>query len=95
MSNLNQTDTAKADITPTLSLSEPTGKYAVGTTNYSFVDPEREETYTEDPDDKREITAKVWYPSESVPQANTAPYISEEYSRAIATSQGISPEDFA
>lgn len=79
---------------PSLALPKPTGKYAVGTTEYSFIDSERDETYTDDPNDKREITAKVWYPSEEVPNAKTAPYLSEEYSQAIATAQQIPSEDF-
>lgn len=77
-----------------LALPEPTGKYAVGTTNYSFVDREREDTYTEDPDDNREITAKVWYPSKEISEANTAPYFGEELGSAIASGLEIPTEDF-
>ena len=76
------------------SLPEPTGDYAVGTTSYYFEDPEREETYTEDPNDNREITAKVWYPSDRVSSADTAPYIDEELSSAIASGLAIPPEEF-
>ena len=50
---------------------EPTGDYAVGTTSYHFIDSDREETYTENPNDRREITAKVWYPSVEVPEADS------------------------
>lgn len=96
MTDLDQNlDASNIDTIPTLSLPKPTGEYAVGTTNYSFIDLEREEIYTEDPNDKREITAKVWYPSEAISEAEPAPYINEAYSNAIATAQGIPPEDFA
>ena len=79
--------------TQVLSFPELTGDYAVGTTSYHFVDPEREETYTEDPNDNRELTAKVWYPSEET-EAATEPYMSEDLSNAIATAVGIPPEKF-
>lgn len=96
MANSNQDITSlETDITQNPALPEPTGDYTVGTTTYSFVDPEREETYTENPDDKREITAKVWYPSQEVPKADTAPYISAELSKALATGLEIPAEDFS
>lgn len=84
-----ETNTTQAPLFP-----EPTGDYAVGTTSLYFADPEREEPFTEDPNDKREITAKVWYPSKSVPGATTAPYMSEELSSAFASGAGIPPQDF-
>lgn len=77
-----------------LSFPKPTGNYTVGTTSYEFIDRQREEIYTEDPNDKREITAKVWYPSEKVPGAATAPYMSEDLSRAVASELGLPSEEF-
>ena len=59
------------------SLPKPSGNYSVGTTSYDFTDPEREEIYTEDPDDKRELMVRVWYPSEKVLGGKRAPYFSE------------------
>lgn len=84
----------ETNTTQAISFPEPTGAYAVGTTSFYFADPEREEIYTEDPNDYREITAKVWYPSGSVPGATTAPYMSEELSSAFASGVGIPPEEF-
>ena len=57
---------------PVLVFPEPTGAYSIGTTTLYFADPKREEIYTEDPNDYREITTKVWYPSEEVPGAPNA-----------------------
>ena len=97
LDNVDSTEINTSDfinLFPTFSLQEPTGEYAVGTTSYHFIDSEREETYTADPNDNREITAKVWYPSIEVPQAETAPYFSEELSSAIALGEDIPPEDF-
>lgn len=59
------------------SLPKPSGDYSVGTTSYHFTDPERQEIYTEDPDDKRELMVRVWYPSEKVLGGKRAPYFSE------------------
>lgn len=95
MTESNRDMTAsETDITSELALPEPTGEYAVGTTNYNFTDSEREETYTENSNDNREITAKVWYPSEEVPEADTAPYVSKELGGAIASGLEIPPDDF-
>ncbi|PIG90744.1 hypothetical protein [Gloeocapsopsis sp. IPPAS B-1203] len=84
----------KTNETQAISFPEPTGKYAVGTTSLYFADPKREELFTEDPNDVREITAKVWYPSEAVPGATTAPYMSEELSSAFASGLGIPTDEF-
>lgn len=84
----------ETDITQAISFPQPTGAYAVGTTSLSFADPERAEIFTEDPNDIREITARIWYPSEAVPNATTAPYISEELSSAFASGLGIPVEEF-
>ena len=98
LDNVDSTEINTSDfinLFPTFSLPEPTGDYAVGTTSYHFIDSEREETYTEDPNDKREITAKVWYPSVEVPEADTTPYFSEELISAIALGLDIPPADFS
>lgn len=84
----------ETNTTQALSFPEPTGAYAVGTTSLYFADPEREEILTEAPNDYREITAKVWYPSVAVPGAVTEPYMSEELSSAFASGLGIPPQDF-
>ncbi|MEM7712965.1 MAG: serine hydrolase [Cyanobacteria bacterium P01_A01_bin.68] len=75
-----------------LSFPEPTGEYSVGTADYYFQDLEREEIYTEDPDDNRELTVKVWYPTE-ISEGHTAPYLSDELSRELASGFGLSEEE--
>ena len=67
----------KSTIKISPSLPKPSGNYSVGATSYHFTDPEREEIYTEDPDDKRELMVRVWYPSEKVLGGKRAPYFSE------------------
>ncbi len=48
---------------PHLRLPEPTGPHPIGTANLFFVDQNRFETFTPDPDDRREIAARIWYPA--------------------------------
>jgi predicted dienelactone hydrolase len=50
----------------------PTGPYAVGTAVYHLTDPARDEIYTDDPTDKRELMVQVWYPAQP-PQPGTKP----------------------
>ncbi|MGK7934831.1 MAG: hypothetical protein AB4206_03365 [Xenococcaceae cyanobacterium] len=88
------TELNNENISQILSFPELTGNYGVGTTSYHFVDLEREETYTENPNDNREVTAKVWYPSVKLPSSETTPYLTKELGNAIASSLGIPPQDF-
>jgi predicted dienelactone hydrolase len=52
----------------------PTGPYAVGTAVYHLIDTSRDEFYTDDPNDKREIMVQVWYPAQP-PQTGTKPVL--------------------
>jgi predicted dienelactone hydrolase len=59
---------------PVVHLPEPSGPYAVGTTALQLVDPDRTETFTDDPDDVRELMVRVWYPAAPTPGAKPMPY---------------------
>ena len=48
---------------PMFELPEPTGSHAVGVTKLQVTDPSREETFTHDPDDHRELMLTIWYPA--------------------------------
>lgn len=48
---------------PVPQLPDPTGTYAIGTFTTFLVDENRLETYTEDPNDNRELVVQVWYPA--------------------------------
>jgi predicted dienelactone hydrolase len=75
-----------------LSLPEPGGQYAVGTTRLVLVDRGRPELFTASPDDHREIAIRVWYPADSDGKAHPAPYYEDAeeivsrfgYPRALA-----------
>jgi dienelactone hydrolase len=57
-----------------LAFPEPTGEYQVGRTSYTFVDENREEAFTEETGDQREVLVRVYYPAEAAPGAAPAPY---------------------
>ncbi len=48
---------------PVVRLPAPTGAYPVGTRTFLFTDSEREERYTGDPNDNRELMVQMWYPA--------------------------------
>lgn len=50
---------------PAFNFPKPTGQYAVGTTEYHWVDINRKESYSEDPKNPyRELMVRIWYPAE-------------------------------
>jgi penicillin G amidase len=70
-------------LNPIVSFPETIGEYNVGTSAYYLVDETREETYTENPDDTRELNVRVWYPTETT-TGTKAPYFSEALGQAIS-----------
>jgi hypothetical protein len=50
---------------PVFRVPQPTGPYAIGTTRMCFVDNSREETFTPDTTDHRELLVQCWYPAET------------------------------
>ncbi|WP_433237864.1 alpha/beta hydrolase family protein [Streptosporangium sp. CA-135522] len=69
---------------------EPSGPYAVGTTVKQWTDPDRPETATSAPDDRRTVVVQLWYPSRERPaSAERARYLgrTEKESRTVA--QGL------
>ncbi|MBD2771381.1 alpha/beta hydrolase family protein [Iningainema tapete] len=83
----------ETNTTQAISFPKPTGAYFVGTTSLYFVDSQREEIYTEDKSDRRELTAKVWYPSVEVPGAVNEPYLSEDLISGLLSRSEDPPQD--
>ncbi len=80
---------------PSLPLPALRGPYQVGKTSYDFVDPSRQEIYSTNTTDKRELMVYVWYPSSAVPGAAPAPYLEDALVPALATQfqqSGDSPD---
>jgi dienelactone hydrolase/predicted double-glycine peptidase len=55
---------------PQFNFPKPTGPYAVGTTEYHWIDNNRKEIYSNDPEHpSRELMVRIWYPAEgSLPE---------------------------
>ncbi|MEU4805736.1 dienelactone hydrolase family protein [Actinosynnema sp. NPDC023587] len=51
---------------------EPSGTFAVGTRVVQWTDPDRPETFTADPDDRRTVVVQLWYPARNSPAAGQA-----------------------
>jgi len=66
---------------PVVQLPQPTGPYAVGSTYLQFADHARPETLTDDPNDTRTFTGRVWYPAEKPKDADPMPY--QEYETSV------------
>ena len=56
----------------TYTLPRPSGKYFIGITYLSFIDDNRKELFDNKQEINREITVKVWYPSDN--RSNPEPY---------------------
>ena len=56
---------------------DPSGPYEIGTLTYHWVDADRPEVFTADPDDRRELMVQVWYPAKGDPSSPRAPYIQD------------------
>ncbi len=66
---------ALALLLPVFRFPTPTGPFGIGTITYDWVDDTRDETFTADPADHRELMIQVWYPATVDPAAPRAPYI--------------------
>jgi len=74
---------------PVFSLPEPTGSYSVGTEMVQ-VETQLDELFTEDPNDKRELMLKVWYPSEAdVSSLEGEKYAADASRAGFATKYGL------
>lgn len=58
-------------------LPTPTGPYPIGTFSVHLTDSARDEIYTADPNDKRELMMQVWYPAAPAPNAPLAPWMAQ------------------
>ncbi|MFE6872706.1 alpha/beta hydrolase family protein [Kitasatospora sp. NPDC057692] len=66
---------------------EPTGRFAVGTRVLQWTDPDRPETATPEPDDRRTVVVQLWYPAEPSPAGTRrARYLgrTEQEARTVA-----------
>jgi dienelactone hydrolase len=68
---------------PIVNLPKPTGSFAVGRTSFDWIDETRDEIFTSQQTDKRELMAYVWYPaSDDVQQS--APWLDPSLASAVS-----------
>ncbi|MDZ4488040.1 carboxylic ester hydrolase [Bacillus cereus] len=60
---------------PVFSFEEPTGPHRVGTKLYNWVDHQRNEPYSKNPNDRRELMVQIWYPAAEKSKGDPEPYI--------------------
>jgi len=69
---------------PVFRMPEPSGPHAVGTRYVYYVDEDRLDTYTPEPDDYREVSVQVWYPADLAGGEQPIRYMQKEAATAFA-----------
>lgn len=72
-------------------LPEPTGPYRISRVHYSFEDLAREEVFTPDEDDRRELLVTFYYPSVPLDEASEAFYIDGLFQQELANMLEMEP----
>ena len=60
---------------PVIKIPKLTGPFTVGTSIYHWVDQDRLEWFTENPNDKRQMMVQIWYPGEKIKKAKRSSYL--------------------
>jgi len=60
---------------PVIKMPKLTGPFTVGTSIYHWVDQDRLEWFTENPNDKRQMMVQIWYPGEKRKKAKRSSYL--------------------
>ncbi|MEU0492478.1 dienelactone hydrolase family protein [Nocardiopsis sp. NPDC006139] len=76
---------------PVPAFPEPSGPYPVGAVTVQWEDPDREETWTDDPRDHRVVVARVWYPAAPDGAGDRAPsaYLGRDAAEAETVAEGL------
>jgi predicted dienelactone hydrolase len=72
-----------------ISLPTPTGPYAVGRTTFEWIDTARDEPFTPDSADQRELIVWVWYPAEPSSGAEGTDYLPGLWGDLVGDALGI------
>ncbi len=60
---------------PVFRFPQPTGPYEIGTLTYHWIDENRPEIFTSNPNDHRELMMQIWYPAKKGSPAPKMPYL--------------------
>lgn len=75
---------------PVFRLAAPSGPYHIGTVTYHWTDSSRQEIFSTDPADRRQLMAQVWYPAREDPLPARAPYVDNAGALSAGLSQALS-----
>ncbi|WP_409185891.1 alpha/beta hydrolase family protein [Amycolatopsis sp. VS8301801F10] len=67
----------------------PSGGFAVGTRVLQWTDPNRPETFTADPQDRRTVVAQLWYPARDSADAPRAQYLGRTTDEARTVAEAL------
>jgi len=62
---------------PVFRFPHPNGPYQIGTLTYHWVDANRSEIFSVDPNARRELMVQIWYPAKSDSSSPRAPYMQD------------------
>jgi predicted dienelactone hydrolase len=62
---------------PVFRFPHPTGPYPIGTLTYHWVDANRPEVFSADPNARRELIVQIWYPAKKDSSSLHAPYLQD------------------
>jgi predicted dienelactone hydrolase len=72
-----------------LLLPAPTGSYSIGRTEYDWIDDDRIDTLSDNPDEQRELLVWIWYPANTTQQRSRTPYLPSAWLDAHNQDPGI------
>jgi predicted dienelactone hydrolase len=64
-------------VLPVFRFPRPSGSYEIGTLTYHWVDANRPEVFSADPNVHRELMVQIWYPAKRKSSSPSAPYIQD------------------
>lgn len=64
-------------VLPVFRFPHPSGPYEIGTLTYHWVDANRPEVFSTDPNARRELIVQIWYPAKGDSSSPLAPYMQD------------------
>jgi dienelactone hydrolase len=75
-----------------IAMPDLAGAYSISRKDYHLIDESRQEVFTENTSDVRELMVTIYYPAQSEMGAEPAPYVEGILADVLAESNGISPD---
>jgi predicted dienelactone hydrolase len=75
---------------PVFHLAAPSGPYQIGTVKYHWTDASRQEIFSANPADRRQLVAQVWYPVKGDLTSARAPYVDDAGALSAGLARALS-----